>query len=453
MAMDKLKLPNNYGKNCPKFDGEEPENLEWYLDVIAKDDEEKKWVALCYCNPATAREWKAFKTYKALGTYEEFKKEIILNYPEVHEAEEGSIGLLDRLCWKYKCNKVEINDPKGFMSFMRKFHTEAEKLLLPPIGISNCKLYIGLLGCLEPEFVSAIWAKLQVMPASQLLAAMAEAAAMGATMPAGNVAVAKPAMRCHEDKFEWTDILNLANEIVEDQSVSFCETKMKPDIKTEKHTTLLNEVAPSRSTNIDLMKFLKDKLQSVEQTMVQNMDKLQISDLNKWVEFEAALNKLQQAHSAPLEQVPMQFNSSNWPTNYRMRVVMACDCYYCRDLGHFMGDCTVRHQHIEQGKIKVIDGKTVFFNGKNIPWELRNKTHTVKVEEYRGQRIINQNLKLKAPGRSSASPGVQPLATDTVLQNAMDTLGHMQSFITTHWDGNNQQFVQTHAGTGQEEDF
>lgn len=54
-----------------------------------------------------------------------------------------------------------------------------------------------------------------------------------------------------------------------------------------------------------------------------------------------------------------------------------------------MGDCSTRHKDIEQGKIKVADGKTTYYDGRHIPREPKNKTQAIKVDEYWAKRNYN----------------------------------------------------------------
>ncbi|KAJ6497948.1 hypothetical protein DFH09DRAFT_906606, partial [Mycena vulgaris] len=137
--MDKSKLPATYGHKAPTFDGRESEDLERYLDTVediievtkATSNGEKKWIALRYCTTATRREWAALPHHEDEYTWEQFKDQILKNYPESRESKEGSIALLDKLVRRYYTKKVPMDDVGDFMSFIRQFRAEAEKLLYP----------------------------------------------------------------------------------------------------------------------------------------------------------------------------------------------------------------------------------------------------------------------------------------------------------------------------------
>ncbi|KAJ7606210.1 hypothetical protein FB45DRAFT_1139881 [Roridomyces roridus] len=132
MSMDKTKFPSPFGGRALHFKADEPHMLGWYLDNVeelctayhAKTDDEKKWVAIRYAAPELQREWVNLERYKD-GTYEEFVKELYMNYPEAKKAEKGSVMLLDkptrpRACFLVRSSKSRKNPYASFARRLRE---------------------------------------------------------------------------------------------------------------------------------------------------------------------------------------------------------------------------------------------------------------------------------------------------------------------------------------------
>jgi hypothetical protein len=205
------------------------------------------------------------------------------------------------------------------------------------------------------------------------------------------------------DKYEWKTLVSAAEELVEDE-VSFITvtTRQSRSDRTDRperprHAQMLNEYAEdSPSEQARFMKHVDDKLSSLESSMAMNLDKQQAVDKAKWAEVAAMLKTMSTTATQGSENRPQRNFDSNRPYGGRGGNSggngISRDCYYCGGLGHFMGDCAERHAHIDAGKVKVVDGKTMMFDGKSIPREPKNKTQAVKVEEYWGRRSLNANL-------------------------------------------------------------
>lgn len=513
MVMDKSKLPTSYGKNSLKFDGDEPDELERYFEILedvfenakAATEEEKKWVAVRYCTTATAREWNAFETRQAGSTFEEFKAEVMANYPECRESKEGSLALLDKLVRKRKKNKLAFDDVTEFMSFSRKFRAEAERLFHPTPRISNRELVIRLLGCFDAALVSAVKNKLRITATEALPSRIALAASVktAANLAASNLPL--PAVTnklaalanwasSREDKYFWTDVLDLATEEVEDGAVSFYETESPHDTGARKSggktTVLLNEVGEGKSSSFK--KDIEDKIEKLEQTIAHTMDKTQIADKKKWQEMKELLEQMQEAKAPAPAATPKPWGTSSRPTSDGSRTVTNRDCFYCGNFGHFIGDCQKRHKDIDAGLIKVIDGRTTFFDGRPIPAQPRNKCQALKAEEYKERAALNNNLHAQAydvseqytfeaediPGYDPKPDEIRTLRAETrqlkvMLQEKMAgssgptstpqikieprpaasvKMEQMAEFLSRHWDENNNQFIVTRNGAGEDSD-
>lgn len=410
MSFDKSKLPANYGKNCPKFDGEDPENLEPYLAIIdelietskAGSDGDKKYIALRYCVPATQREWKALVTASAEHSWEEFKLEVIENYPEVREAKEGSLKLLEKIVKTHRKARVGPEDSGDFMSFSRKFRAEAEKLLFPTQRISNRELVKYMLACLDESLIEAVRVRMRTiatadLPSTKTLAELKKIFTKNAAAKDAEARIkAYEGWKANrEDRYFWSDMLDIAKEVVEEEAVSFYDTEVKRDptkrsMKTAPSATILYHDHEEEANTTKILKFIEDKMQKVELAMANGLDKVTIDSHKRWIEMEAALKDMQ-VGKVSMPTAPTQ----RWGPpggGFGNRPPASDKCYYCNEPGHFMGDCAHRRNDIASGLIKVTDGRTTFCDGRPIPRQPANKSQMVKAQEYQGRASVNLNL-------------------------------------------------------------
>lgn len=203
--------------------------------------------------------------------------------------------------------------------------------------------------------------------------------------------------RSAEDKYLWTDVLKIAQEIVNDESVSFYGTestfgrKMDRKEKTgkEKHVTLLQRSTSfdnEPSEEISLRHHITEKFSDLEKVVAETADKKNVEDHKRHVETVELLRgmsiSLQQGNSnAPTQKQSWDNSGRQNNNNFGMRRPNLQDCYYC--LGpHYQNDCETRREHILSGIIKVIDGKLCMFDGHHIPGEPRNKSKALRAQEY-----------------------------------------------------------------------
>lgn len=503
MVMDKSKLPHNYGRNALVFDGDEPEGLEKYLSTLedifetvqATADEEKKDIAIRYCVTGTAREWSAFATFQPGSTWEEFKEEVILNYPECRESKEGSFALLDRLVKKTKRNKIGFDDQGEFMSFTRKFRAEVEKLLHPHSRISNRDITTRFLECCEGSLVVAIRNKLRNMapeslPSAKALAAAktAEAAQKATVSQRRLLDAMKNWTSNRDDKFYWTDVLALAAELVEEESVSFYSTGPNIELavkKTAGKAVLIQEKGKDPELN-----------EMIEAAIAAGLDKLGAAHHKDMVDVQTKIDELSRGKAASQEPAPRRWGEPEKPAYNRQSGNSSRDCFYCGKFGHFIAECQTRHSDIDNGVIKVIDGKTFFYDGRPIPREPKNKTQSQKAAEYKARQTMNSNLftfdfseayiqdtEPNTPAYDSRDDEIRTLRAErgqmrVLLQNQSggvkstpsgskrqstpkeilsNPYKQMQQFVEAHWDNNHKQFVferdESDAGTDDVEGF
>lgn len=410
MTFDRTKLPLPNSKNVFQFDGKTPEDLGWYLEQIddfietykANSDEDKKFLAARYAAPRLSRDWKKFASYDPAFSYEEFCHELYENYPEAKEAEEGSIMQLSRLVKSYSRSQVSIDEPSEYMALVRKLRGIVEKL---KNRVANHEIVASFLDCLEEDFVRAIKTKLRSMPRESLpstLAARKKYEELVARAKASNQPPPLPIeieLRPADDKYRWEDLVKIAQEISEEESVSFYGSAWNSrvvhrDAKNKSKQVQFLGQRLNDSEDEDRTSSLRtemfEKFNDLEKTMAEVADKRNADDHKRHVETAELLRGIGNAlqHGGGNSQPPRPaWNNQGRPANggFGGRGPVNQDCYYCGG-SHFQSECDVRREHILSGVIKVIDGKPCMYDGHNIPGEPRNKSKAIRAQEYYAAR-------------------------------------------------------------------
>ena len=87
-------------------------------------------------------------------SWEEFKKELIENYPEAAEAERGTPARIRQICRDTK--DIRLGDLAALYAFRRQFITEAKKLNKDPPAMANRELVELFIESLSPSFTAAV---------------------------------------------------------------------------------------------------------------------------------------------------------------------------------------------------------------------------------------------------------------------------------------------------------
>ena len=92
-------------KDAPRFKSSKPEELRRFIrsmedlwrDANVTNGGQKKLMIGKYADQDSEEEWSAFKSFED-GTWEEFKEELIENYPEAAAAERGTPARIKHIC-------------------------------------------------------------------------------------------------------------------------------------------------------------------------------------------------------------------------------------------------------------------------------------------------------------------------------------------------------------------
>jgi hypothetical protein len=149
-------------RDAPKFSLKRPQELRRFVRQMEDlwreagivDDEEKKEGLGKYADHESEEEWKALETYERGNTWDEFKDELISNYPEAAAAERGTPARLKQLCNETK--GIQLGDLTTLYAFRRAFIAEAKKLTKPPAAMSNRELVELFIGSLSEAMAAAV---------------------------------------------------------------------------------------------------------------------------------------------------------------------------------------------------------------------------------------------------------------------------------------------------------
>jgi hypothetical protein len=160
-------LPSRREESTPIFDGSDPCEIERYFDDLEflflkhriSDDSEKKHAAVRYPGLAPEQLWKTAPAFSdPTCTYEEFKAEVIVLYPEATAEHEYTRARFEQLVSDRA--RTEIHSETELGEFYRAF------LLTSRILISKGRLGVpeqahGFLGSFEPRLGTAIQSRLE----------------------------------------------------------------------------------------------------------------------------------------------------------------------------------------------------------------------------------------------------------------------------------------------------
>ena len=112
-----------------------------------ESDSEKKESIGKYVDQESEKEWEALEAFIKGYTWDEFKKELLDNYPEASAAERGIPARIWQIVWE--ANNVELGDTVKLYSYQWAFLAEANKLMKPPAVMSNRELVELFMGRLS----------------------------------------------------------------------------------------------------------------------------------------------------------------------------------------------------------------------------------------------------------------------------------------------------------------
>ena len=112
-----------------------------------ESDSEKKESIGKYADQESKEEWRALEAFNEGYTWDEFKKELLDNYPEASAAERGTPARIRQII--QEADNVKLGDTVELYSYWWAFLAEANKLMKPPAAMSNRELVELFMGGLS----------------------------------------------------------------------------------------------------------------------------------------------------------------------------------------------------------------------------------------------------------------------------------------------------------------
>ena len=390
MAEKRIVQPGS--KDAPRFKSSQPEELRRFIrrmeDLWAtagiKDDEEKKSMIGKYADRDSEEEWYAFDSFDR-GTWEEFKEELIANYPEAAAAERGTPARLRQIC--AETSKVRLGDMAALYRFRRAFMAEAKKLRNPPEAMGNRELVEMFIECLSKALASAV---LQFLgnrgpSAESKEAEKDKTAEKDKAVETESSTKGKPPRR-PEDKYDLDDVCKAAIQVSENSQGMFNLLRKDSSSNSDERDVF------TFSQPISEAKVLTAKVEELEG--VQALERDRLIGMNKTIEsrmggLEEMLKALiaHQGHGCKGDCKNgncKASEASNGPTQKWGGKNMENEkCFWCGLLGHFQADCEDQKNHIRQGNIKVNpEGKLRLKDGSFIPNYPAGATLKERVEHH-----------------------------------------------------------------------
>ena len=461
--MDHSKLPQTYGRNALSFKGDADE-LAWYFDTLedifkkagATTDEDKKYVALHYCDSKTKRQWNAMPTAES-GTWDEFKAEIRESYPEFKAWERGSVAALERYVRGVSRKAIEMSDLTSYQEYLRNFRAHVGQLLKEPVRISNREVAVAFLKGLASPFMDQVILRMSNTP-RETLPSYKKAKAAWESEPKNQGKTYTPPELDLEDRYVWTDIVEVATRISEEagaggyfSSLGVDERRGKGAGESRKNVLF----SQGKEESSDTLKQLSDKIDQLESGRAKHDNELKerlLREMKEAVEeamsghmdkFTADTHKEIQSMKMALEDkstpsAPSQKSSPNTPPFVRNRAPdRGGHCFYCYKPGHFIEACEDRKEDLSKGIVVMTNGKITFYDGKFIPREPPHKSPREKALDHYNRRAMTQNydeamdmyfgaetMETYFHNSESSDPYAQVLAAITRLESQVKTRSH-----------------------------
>jgi hypothetical protein len=361
-------------KDAPRFKSSKPEELRRFIRMMEDlwkeagviSDDTKKAMIGKYADRESEEEWAAFDTFGDSYSWDEFRDELIENYPEAAAAERGTPARIRQIC--SETGKIELGDMTALYAFRRSFMSEAKKLKNPPAAMANRELVELFFRCLSDAFASALLLHLGNNPPAPKTT---DGKGKGLLHLPGPPVQPTLVTRRPEDKYDLEDVCKAALLVSENSQGLYNVTD-----KTEQRSTMLftqpvseTKALAERLNEMEGDQALeKDRLVSLGKTLEAKMGG--IEDLIKSLLKPKSGTETQNAckgdwksgngHNHEANSNPAQKWGAKSYENER--------CFWCGIFGHFQADCEDLKTQLESGNVKMNrEGKLRMKDGSYMP--------------------------------------------------------------------------------------
>lgn len=382
--VEKKQMIGPGSRDAPKFLSSRPRELRrfirqledlWKEAGIEKDEEKKESLGK-YADQESEEEWKALDTYGAGYTWEEFKQEILENYPEAAAAERGTPARIRQIV--RDADGIEMGDSSKLYAYRRAFLAEANKLMKPPQVMSNRELVELFMGGLSLSLGQAVLQYLGGMRRSSK-----EKEKGKETAP--------EVVRRPEDRYDLEEVCRVASEVVEN-ATGMLSYKWSSSQGAKRGSSLVQSTTSSESSN------LVNKLESIEQSQALEKDRLDVVHKQLGARFDA-MEGLMKSLLQSQEKTASSFvqnvgqggggHSHSEPMANRgyKNFSNATDmtCFGCGLPGHFQNNCERVKNMIQNGVIVYNrEGRVCLPDGSRVPNIPAGASLLERVDRYYG---------------------------------------------------------------------
>ena len=360
-------------RDAPRFSSRRPQELRRFLrsmedlfrDAGVDNDEEKKSSIGKYADQESEEEWRALGTFYRGHSWNDFKEELMRNYPEAAEAERGTPARIKQVC--SEARGIELGDLSALFAFRRAFMAEAKKLTKKPAAMANRELVELFLKTLSPTFAREV---------IQYLGNQAEIGKQW-LLPIG-----PPKLdRRPEDRYDLEEVYKAAEQVSENSQGMFHFMNEVGREKFSKRKESNFNQSPSEMSN------LVQKMENLENSQAEEKDRMVITNKNldgRFNELENMMKSLlvqrQNGNGGGKEPViPYDPNMGikigqpgtipKWgPSGKQAHYEVDGECFYCGGGDHHIPACKVMKDDIQSGYVKLNhDGKLRMNDGGYIP--------------------------------------------------------------------------------------
>lgn len=389
--MAKTEMPTKKAREAPEFDETEPEGLPRFfedLEVLFKragieGDERKEYVGR-YVKPKVEEGWKTLDGYK--GTYEEYKRSILDDYPEVIALKRGSIAKLEQICKEHQ--RLSEEDLDDILQFKRQFRAEATKLTQDPPLLANHTLVEKFSRALVTEFRDRVFTQLE---ANRRTDEHVRMNLKKLELDKNNI-LTSPTHNRPEDKFTLDQVIRMTEQLARGRNPgqsTFLEATVEKNRPVESPIRIKTE-----SFDLPLMEEIRAQMANMKDT--QEINRREMQEMRRVIQQSQAQNQqlAQMAAALPATQsmeaqAPYQqqyrpaysnnrFQVSNLQSNWK--------CFYCGQEGHQFKDCPSKEAHMKMGYIErrennrhyIVGGGVLRFDDEKLPIERVEDFHVKK---------------------------------------------------------------------------